>query len=202
MSPGSNFQSLSGSSRRSRNRFFCSARLTSRKILMTRVPGAPGRSRTPQCRPADRPRSRRRPAVRAAGAAWRGSRDAPWRPAPPRNTSVEDADHPPRREGAAGPPEEIMREFLRPGRLEGGHGNTLRVHAGHHVLDGAVLPGRIHAWMTTSTDQVPGRKDAPAARPGAAPRSPAGPPRPTWRSPGRGQAARRQAGNPSPFTTR
>ena len=41
-------------------------------------------------------------------------------------------------------PEKIVVEFLRARRLERMHLAALRIDAGHHVLDDAVLAGRIH----------------------------------------------------------
>ena len=41
-------------------------------------------------------------------------------------------------------PEKIVIELLSGGRLEGEDLATLRIHAGHHVLDGAVLAGGVH----------------------------------------------------------
>ena len=43
-----------------------------------------------------------------------------------------------------GPPEIVVIEFLTAGRLERVDIATLRVHAGHHVLDGAVFPCGVH----------------------------------------------------------
>ena len=58
--------------------------------------------------------------------------------------AVEDADVAARRQGAVGAPEEVVRQFLGPRRLEAGHLHALRVHPRHHVLDRAVLAGRVH----------------------------------------------------------
>ena len=43
-----------------------------------------------------------------------------------------------------GAPEEIVVELLGARRLEGMHLAALRIDARHHVLDDAVLAGRIH----------------------------------------------------------
>src|SRR5580700_2640503 len=43
------------------------------------------------------------------------------------------------------PPEKIVVEFLGTRSLEGIDLATLRVHAGHDVLDGSIFSGRVHA---------------------------------------------------------
>ena len=58
--------------------------------------------------------------------------------------AVEDADVAARRQGAVGAPKEVVCQFLGSRRLEAGHLHALRVHARHHVLDGAVLAGGVH----------------------------------------------------------
>src|SRR5437868_6590079 len=58
--------------------------------------------------------------------------------------TVEDADASALGEGAGCASEEIMFEFLDAGMLETDDLATLRIDAGHDVLDGAVLAGGIH----------------------------------------------------------
>src|SRR5664279_1296113 len=58
--------------------------------------------------------------------------------------AVEDADLSPFGQAAGGPPEEIMLQFLGTWMLEAEHLTALRIYAGHHVLDGAVLARRVH----------------------------------------------------------
>jgi hypothetical protein len=53
--------------------------------------------------------------------------------------AVEDADPAPAGQRALVAPEEVVVEFFGRGLLEGTDGNSLRVKAAHHVLDGAVL---------------------------------------------------------------
>ena len=79
--------------------------------------------------------------------------------------SVEDADPPAFRQIAGGAPEKIVLQFRGAGMLEAEYLAALRIDAGHHVLDGAILSGRIHrlknqqhargGWM---------RREAAAAR--------------------------------------
>ena len=57
--------------------------------------------------------------------------------------TVEDADPPSLRERFADAPQEVVIELLARGLPEGDDLNSLRVHAGHHVLDRRVLAGRI-----------------------------------------------------------
>jgi hypothetical protein len=57
---------------------------------------------------------------------------------------VEDPDAPPLREHLEVPPQVVVVEFLRRGRLETMHVAALRVQPGHDVLDRPVLPGGIH----------------------------------------------------------
>ena len=58
--------------------------------------------------------------------------------------SVEDADPPAFRQIARGAPQKIMLQFRGAGMFEAEHLATLRVDAGHHMLDGAVFSRRIH----------------------------------------------------------
>jgi len=50
----------------------------------------------------------------------------------------------PRREVSGRAPEKVVLEFLRAGMLEAEHLAALRIDAGHHVLDRAILSGRVH----------------------------------------------------------
>jgi hypothetical protein len=59
--------------------------------------------------------------------------------------AVEDADPAALRARGVGPPEEVVVELVRVRRLEGVHVAALGIDAGHHVLAGAVLAGRVHA---------------------------------------------------------
>ena len=58
--------------------------------------------------------------------------------------AVEDADVAALRQAARAAPQIIVVEFLGRRRFEGEHLAALRIHAGHDVLDGAVLAGGIH----------------------------------------------------------
>ena len=58
--------------------------------------------------------------------------------------TVEDADPPAFRQITGGAPEKIVLQFRGAGMFEAEHLAALRIDAGHHVLDGAVLAGRIH----------------------------------------------------------
>src|SRR5262249_54974527 len=58
--------------------------------------------------------------------------------------AVEDADPSPLRQALHVAPEEVVAEFFGGGFLEAEDLATLRVHAGHDMLDRAVLAGRIH----------------------------------------------------------
>ncbi len=57
---------------------------------------------------------------------------------------VEDSYLPPRRQAAIRPPQKIMRQFFARRLLERMDLHSLRIHAGHHVLDRAVLSRRVH----------------------------------------------------------
>ena len=69
--------------------------------------------------------------------------------------AVEDADVPLRRDLPMHPPEKVMRQFKRSGRLERRHPAALWVHARHHMLDRAVLAAGIHALE--NNEQRPAR---------------------------------------------
>ena len=56
---------------------------------------------------------------------------------------IEDADLSSCGKFAGVPPEIVVRVFLVGGDLETGHVHALRVHAAHHVTDGAVLTGAV-----------------------------------------------------------
>ena len=58
--------------------------------------------------------------------------------------AIEDADAPALRQRLGDAPQEIVIELLMARRLEGMHLAALRIDAGHHVLDGAVLARCIH----------------------------------------------------------
>ena len=58
--------------------------------------------------------------------------------------AVEDADAAALGQRLGDAPEEVVIELLRARRLEGMHLAALRVDARHHVLDRAVLAGRVH----------------------------------------------------------
>jgi len=58
--------------------------------------------------------------------------------------AVEDADAPALRQVARGAPQEVVLQFRLARVLEAEHLAALRIDARHHVLDGAVLAGRIH----------------------------------------------------------
>ena len=58
--------------------------------------------------------------------------------------SVENADLPACRQIARGAPEKIVFQFSGAGMFEAEHLAALRIDAGHHVPDGAVLSCRIH----------------------------------------------------------
>ena len=58
--------------------------------------------------------------------------------------AVEDADASALRQIAVAAPEIVVIELFRGRRLERGDLAALRVDAGHDVLDGAVLAGRVH----------------------------------------------------------
>ncbi len=58
--------------------------------------------------------------------------------------AVEDADASAFRQIAGGAPQKVMLQFGGAGMLEAENLAALRVDPGHHVLDGAVLSGRIH----------------------------------------------------------
>src|SRR5579864_371362 len=57
---------------------------------------------------------------------------------------VEDADPAALRYPLHGAPQTIVVQFFRRWSLERIHLYTLRIHARHHVLDGAILAGRVH----------------------------------------------------------
>src|SRR3984885_13627980 len=59
--------------------------------------------------------------------------------------AVEDADPAPPGQSALVPPEEIVVQLLGGGLFEGTDLHRLRVDAAHHVLDGAVLAGRVES---------------------------------------------------------
>jgi hypothetical protein len=56
---------------------------------------------------------------------------------------VEDADPAPPGQGALVPPEKVVVQLFGGGLFEGMNLHCLRVDAAHHVLDGAVLAGRV-----------------------------------------------------------
>ena len=58
--------------------------------------------------------------------------------------AVEDADAAALRQALGDAPQEIVVELLGARRLERMHLAALRIDAGHHVLDDAVLAGRVH----------------------------------------------------------
>src|ERR1041385_3178572 len=58
--------------------------------------------------------------------------------------AVEDADAPALRQRAGRPPEEVVIELFGARRLERIDVAALRIDAGHHMLDGAILAGGIH----------------------------------------------------------
>jgi hypothetical protein len=57
---------------------------------------------------------------------------------------VEDADPAPFRQIAGGAPEKIVLQFGGAGMFEAEYLTTLWVDPRHHMLDGAILPSRIH----------------------------------------------------------
>ena len=57
---------------------------------------------------------------------------------------VEDADPPPFRQIARGPPQKIVLQFNTAGMFEAEYLATLGVHAGHHVSDRTVFSSCIH----------------------------------------------------------
>ena len=59
-------------------------------------------------------------------------------------TPVEDSDLAAIRHALQAAPQIIVIELVRRGRFEGIHLATLRIYAGHHMLDSAVLAGCIH----------------------------------------------------------
>ena len=64
-----------------------------------------------------------------------------------------------------GAPEEVVVELLRARRLEGVHVAALGIDARHHVLDGAVLAGRVHApGRSAAGPSDPARRASPASR--------------------------------------
>src|SRR5690606_36478135 len=58
--------------------------------------------------------------------------------------TVENPNPPPFRQAALGPPKKIVFQFLIAGFLEAENRAPLGIHAGHDVLDGAVLARRVH----------------------------------------------------------
>src|ERR1700675_1534087 len=58
--------------------------------------------------------------------------------------TIEDADVTAARQDLAGTPQVVVIEFLRRWLLERVDLASLRIDAGHHVFDRAILPGRIH----------------------------------------------------------
>jgi hypothetical protein len=58
--------------------------------------------------------------------------------------AVEDADPSALRQLAGGTPEKVVLQFCRGRVLEAEYLAALRVDPGHHVLDGAILSGRVH----------------------------------------------------------
>src|SRR5512146_1901320 len=58
--------------------------------------------------------------------------------------AVEDADLAAAGQAGCRAPKVVVIEFLLRWRLEGVHLYSLRIDAGHHVLDGAVLSGGVH----------------------------------------------------------
>jgi len=70
--------------------------------------------------------------------------------------AVEDPDAAALGQAALAAPQEVVVEVLGRGRLEREHLYTLRVHARHHVLDRAVLPGRIHRLEDHRFEDTPG----------------------------------------------
>ena len=59
--------------------------------------------------------------------------------------AVEDADPAPPGQGALVPPEKVVVQLLGGGLFEGTDLHRLRVDTAHHVLDGAVLAGRVES---------------------------------------------------------
>ncbi len=58
--------------------------------------------------------------------------------------AVKDANLSPLGDALVGPPKILVVQFFAAGRLEGVDLASLRVHAGHYVLDGAIFAGGIH----------------------------------------------------------
>ena len=58
--------------------------------------------------------------------------------------TIENADASPLGQAPTRPPEKVVVELLRRGRLEGIHLASLRIHAGHDVFDRSVLAGGVH----------------------------------------------------------
>ena len=71
--------------------------------------------------------------------------------------SVEDADPAALRQIARGAPEEVVLQFGGAGMLEAEHLAALRIDAGHHVPDGAVLSGRVHRLKDQQDGMAVGR---------------------------------------------
>ena len=59
--------------------------------------------------------------------------------------AIEDTDVPALRQTQRRAPEKIVLQLLRGRLLEGVHLTTLRIDAGHHVLDGSVFSSGVHS---------------------------------------------------------
>ena len=74
---------------------------------------------------------------------------------------VEDADAAAFRQRAGGAPEKVVLQFRRTRMFEAEHLAALRIDAGHHVPDGAVLPGRVHGLKNQQHRIAVGRIEKP-----------------------------------------
>ena len=143
-SPISNFQRLAGSSSRARKRWRCSSFETCRKNLRTSTPlRARWRSKS---RMLLKRSSQMSLPTSAFGSRWRARhlRVHAHHQHLLVVRAVEDADAAALGQRLGDAPEEIVIELLGARRLEGMHLAALRIDAGHHVLDRAVLAGRVH----------------------------------------------------------
>src|SRR5580704_17440703 len=71
--------------------------------------------------------------------------------------SVEDADPSALREISGRAPEKVVLQFRRARMLETEYLASLRIDAGHHMLDGAVLASRVHGLKNQQERMMNGR---------------------------------------------
>src|ERR1041384_1299748 len=142
-SPISNFQRFAGSFSRARKRWRCSSLDTCRKNLRINTP------LRARCCSNFRILLKRSSQISLLtsdlGSRWRSRYSGCTRTTSTSScANGEDADPPALRQRLGDAPQEVVIELLMARRLEGMHLTALRVDAGHHVLDCAVLAGGVH----------------------------------------------------------